>query len=116
MKKLILLLGVCLALVMCCAPKNVSTRTKLKDIVVEQPVRPMRIVIDTILTKNQVDSLYRTDSLGCMFSQKLFLPTYPDGCYYSQEIFIKYTDSITVKYSIDRHSGDSLYHVTKRIE
>lgn len=115
MKKLILFLFVCFSLAMCCTPKSTTTRPRLKDIVIEQPVRPMRIVLDTMLVRSQVDSLYRVDSLGFMHSQKLYLPTYPNGCFI-QEIFIKYTDSVIVKYSIDYHSNDSLYHVLKRIE
>ena len=114
MKKILLLLLLCISLGTCCTPKT-STRPKLKDIVIEQPVRPMRIVLDTMLTPSQADSLYKADSLGFMWSQKIFLSTYPNGAY-SQEIFIKYTDSVTIKYSIDKHSQDSLYHVVKRIE
>lgn len=115
MKKLILFLVVCFSLAMCCTLKSTTTRPKLKDIVIEQPVRPMRIVLDTMLTGTQADSLFKADSLGSMIRHKLYLVAYPKG-YYSQEIFIKYTDSVTIKYSIDRYTTDSLYHVVKRIE
>lgn len=114
MKKILIFLLLCISLGMCCTSKT-STRPKLKDIVIEQPVRPMRIILDTMFTASQADSLYKADSLSFMWSQKIFLPTYPSGAY-SQEIFIKYTDSVIIKYSIDKHSQDSLYHVVKRIE
>lgn len=115
MKKTVLFILMIFSLATCCTPRTVN-RPRLSDIKIEQPVRPMVIVLDTLFTKSQLDSLYRADSLDNMLKQKLFLPTYPKGCYYTQELFLKYTDSVTIKYLIDRYMSDSLYHVIKRIE
>ena len=115
MKKILLYFLVCMALIACCAPKN-TVRPKLKDIKIEQPVRPMYINMDTVFTKIQVDSLRKVDSLDYFWHTRLVLPTYPTGCYY-QEIFVRYIDSVTVKYSILQHSQDTTkYFVTRRIE
>ena len=115
MKKTVLLILMIFSLATCCTPRTVN-RPRLSDIKIEQPVRPMVIVLDTLFTKSQLDSLYRADSLDNMLKQKLFLPTYPKGCYYTPEPFLKSTDTPTIKYSIHPYMSDSLYHVIKRIE